>query len=143
MKSTLALGVLAPALFAFCLALSAAGAAETPQERVYGPEVLNGLWRADIEGTRRLLGEEQAAEQAKVPDVCLEFDLTAKCSRVWQDVSKKEQLGDFPFTILRVENNRIKVQFAGGTPTEIRIVDENTLDLNGIAIVSRVRAVAK
>ncbi len=149
MRRTLALRALASALFALCLACPAAGAAETPssaeaqQERVYGPETLNGLWRADVEGTRRLLGEERAAEQAKVPDVCLEFDLKAKCSRVWQDVSKKEQLGDFPFAVLGVENNRIKVQFAGGAPTEIRIVDEDTLDLNGIAIVSRVKAATK
>ena len=149
MRSSPALRALASALFALCFACSAAGAAEAsstveaPHERVYGSEVLNGLWRADIEGTRRLLGEERAAEQAKVPDVCLEFDLKAKCSRVWQDLSKKEQLGDFPFAVLGVENNRITVQFAGGAPTEIRIVDEDTLDLNGIAIVSRVKAAAK
>lgn len=150
MRRALALRALASALFALCLVCSAAGAAEetpaaaeTPHERAYGPETLNGLWRADIEGTRRLLGEERAVEQAKVPDVCLEFDLPAKCSRVWQDVSKKEQLGDFPFAVLGVENDRIKVQFAGGAPTEIRIVDEDTLDLNGIAIVSRVKPAAK
>ena len=149
MRRALAPRALAAALFALCLACSSAGAAEgssvaeVPHERVYGPETLNGLWRADVEGTRRLLGEERAAEQAKVPDMCLEFDLPAKCSRVWQDTSKKEQLGDFPFAVLGVENNRITVQFAGGAPTEIRILDEDTLDLNGIAIVSRVKAAAK
>ena len=149
MRSSLASRAITLALFALCLACSAAGATEAPapteapHERVYRVEVLNGLWRADIEGTRRLLGEERAVEQAKVPDVCLEFDLPAKCSRVWQDASKREQLGDFPFAVLGVENDRIKVQFAGGAPTEIRIVDEDTLDLNGIAIVSRVKAAAK
>ena len=149
MRNAPAPRILASALFVLCLACSSAGAAETPssaearQERVYGPETLNGLWRADVEGTRRLLGEERAAEQAKVPDVCLEFDLPAKCSRVWQDVSKKEQLGDFPFAVLGAEDNRIKVQFAGGAPTEIHILDEDTLDLNGIAIVSLVKAAAK
>ncbi len=149
MKSGLALRTLAPALLALCLVCSTAGAAEAPssagasQEHGYGPEVLNGLWRADIDGTKRLLGEEQAADQAKDPDVCLEFDLKAKCYRVWKDVSKKEQLGDFPFEILGLEGNTVKLRFEGGRPTEIRIVDKDTLNLQGFAIIRRVTAVTK
>ena len=149
MRNAPAPRILASALFVLCLACSSAGAAETPssaearQERVYGPETLNGLWRADVEGTKRLLGEEQAADQAKDPDVCLEFDLKAKCYRVWKDVSKKEQLGDFPFEILGLEGNTVKLRFEGGRPTEIRIVDKDTLNLQGFAIIRRVTAVTK
>ena len=146
MKNIFITRLLFPALFVLCLAFSAAAepaSSESPAGRAYRTETLNGLWRADIEGTKRLLGEEQAAEQAQDPDVCLEFDLKAKCYRVWKDVSKKEQLGDFPFELLGMEGNAVKLRFEGGRPTKILIVDQDTLNLQGSAIIRRVKAATK
>ena len=146
MKDISIIRLLLPALFVLCLAFSAVAGptpSEPPVGQAYRVETLNGLWRADVEGTKRLLGEERAADQAEDPDVCLEFDLKAKCYRVWKDVSKKEQLGDFPFELLGVEGNAVKLRFEGGRPTEILILDEDTLNLQGAAIIRRVKAAGK
>ncbi len=146
MKDIFIVRLLLPTLFVLCLAFSAAAEpapSGSPAGQAYRAETLNGLWRADVEGTKRLLGEEQAADQAKDPDVCLEFDLKAKCYRVWKDVSKKEQLGDFPFELLGMEGNAVKLRFEGGRPTEILILDKDTLNLQGFAIIRRVKAAGK
>ena len=146
MKDISIIRLLLPVLFVLCLAFPAAAEpapGESSAERTYPVETLNGLWRADIEGTKRLLGEEQAAKQAKEPDVCLELDMKAKSYRIWKDVSKKELLDDFLFELLGVEGNTVKLRFEGGRPTEIRIVDKDTLNLQGFAIIRRVTAVTK
>ncbi len=130
-------------VLAGCPAATASAAERSPtapvEARVLGPETLDGLWTADIERTRSLLGAEQAKALAPHAGACLAFNLADGRCRAWTDASKKELLLTHPLEVVGMENDTVTLRVEGRRVLEIEIVDNDTLILRGRGVFSRIK----
>ncbi len=107
----------------------AARPAPRPMDRSFlNQSTLNGMWRADVKRTADLFGDDAAAGPAKDPNIRLEFDITGKHYRVWQDAKKTKSLVDIPLQSVEMKGSTV-VLTAEGKPLQVEIIDADSLIL--------------
>ncbi len=108
-----------------------------PPRAEYAADVLNGLWKADVERTRVLFGDESAAGPAKDPEVRLEFDVAGKRYRAWSDAAKTKALVEIPLASIEMRGGQAVLRSADGKDLTVEVVDKDTLIMvdKGVVIV--------